>query len=179
MGETTGGVLRRGSDRIVAGVCSGLAHYFGVDALLVRIAFVILALIPTGLGIMVIIYFVLWFLMDPPAGAPVPASRSVGNRLSMMGQEIREDFRSGFARSSADAPRGAPAASAGGSQTSGLSPGPRLARGPRGLWFGIILIALGAYLLISNLGLLSGFRWDIFIPAVFIVIGVLFLVRRR
>jgi len=42
MGETTGGVLRRGPDRIIGGVCSGLATYFGVDPLLVRIVFVLL-----------------------------------------------------------------------------------------------------------------------------------------
>src|SRR5437868_259286 len=94
MGETTGGVLRRGSDRIVGGVCAGLAGYFGVDVLLVRVVFVILALTPPGIGF--ILYLVLWFLMEPPQGAPVSATKNVGDRLRAMGQEIREDFRTGF-----------------------------------------------------------------------------------
>src|SRR5256712_13995841 len=96
MGETVGNVLRRGSDRIVGGVCSGLAAYFGVDALLVRIVFVILAFLPPGVGIGVILYLVLWFLMGPPEGAPTSATRNIGARLRAMGDELREDFRTGF-----------------------------------------------------------------------------------
>src|SRR5438105_5315564 len=96
MGETTGGALRRGSDRIVGGVCSGLAAFFGGDALLVRIAFVVLALLPPGVGIGVILYLVLWFLMEPPKGAPSSATRNAGARIRAMGDELREDFRTGF-----------------------------------------------------------------------------------
>ena len=43
----------------------------------------------------------------------------------------------------------------------------------------MILIALGGYLLIANLGLLRGFRGDIFWPIVLIAIGLLVLVRRK
>jgi phage shock protein C len=180
MGETTGGVLRRGSDRILGGVCSGLAAYFGVDVLLVRIIFVILGLTPPGIGI--ILYLVLWFLMEPPQdGMPVSATRKVGDRLRAMGQEIREDFRTGFSRSQAGGPT---------PPTPPGSPPPASPpehgwwgsgnRGrPRGLLAGIILIVLGAYFLVANIGLLSGFRWDIFWPIVLIAIGLLILVRRR
>jgi len=177
MGETTGGVLRRGSDRIVGGVASGLANYFGVDILLVRIVFVILALAPPSIGI--ILYLVLWFLMEPPAGAPQTATRNIGDRLRAMGDEIREDFRSGFSRSEAPPPAGGtPPSDSGSSPHRGWwSPG--YGGRPRGLWFGIVLIALGAYFLLSNIGVLSGFRWDIFWPVVLIAAGLLILVRRR
>ena len=164
MGETTGGVLRRGSDRIIAGVCSGLGQYFGVEPLLVRIAFVILTLVGAGIGIL--LYLALWFLMEPPVGAPASATRNISERIRTMGQEIREDFRTGFSRS----PEG-------GSQT---PPGwAGWAGRPRGVWIGVILIALGGYLLISNLGLLRGFRGDLFWPILLIAIGLLVLVRRR
>lgn len=44
-GDGTTKVLRRSkSDRVIAGVAGGLAHYFGIDPVLLRIAFVILAL---------------------------------------------------------------------------------------------------------------------------------------
>jgi len=184
MGETTGGALRRGSDRIIGGVCSGLAAYFGIDPLLVRIAFVILAIVPPGIGIGVILYLVLWFLMEPPVGAPTSATRNVGARLRTMGEELREDFRTGFrTHESATAgppptdsppPPGAPKPPARGGWW-----GPALRDRPRGLWAGIILIALGAYLLIDNLGLLRGIRWDIVGPVVLIAVGILVLARRH
>ena len=184
MGETTGGALRRGSDRIVGGVCSGLAAYFGLDALLVRIVFVILAFLPPGLGIGVILYLVLWFLMEPPEGAPSSATRSVGTRLRAMGDELREDFRTGFrthdsatatpAPTDSPPPPGAPPPPARGGWW-----GSALRDRPRGLWAGIILIALGAYLLVDNLGLFRSIRWDIVGPVVLIAIGLLVLARRR
>ena len=180
MGEATGGVLRRGSDRIVGGVCSGLAAYFGVDALLVRVIFVILAVAPPGVGI--ILYLVLWFLMEPPQGAPTSATRNVGDRLRAMGEEIREDFRTGFSRSQASGAGTPPPPTTGdpgGGPPHGGWWGPPYRGRPRGLWAGIILIALGAYFLLANVGLLSGFRWDLFWPAVLIAIGLLVLVRRR
>ena len=183
MGETTGGVLHRGPDRILGGVCSGLAAYFGVDLLLVRVIFVILALTPPGIGI--ILYLVLWFLMEPPQGRP-EAARNVGDRLRAMGQEIREDFRNGFSRSQAGGPAPPPASSGGQPPPPADSPPPERGwwgnayRGrPRGVLAGIILIVLGAYFLVANLGLLSGFRWDIFWPLLLIAIGLLVLARRR
>jgi len=189
MGETTGGVLRRGPDRIIGGVCSGLASYFGVDPLLVRIVFVILALIPPGIGIGVLLYLALWFLMEPPQGAPTSATRNIGARLRMMGDEIREDFRTGFRTHPSGAatppptgdpagpppPPGTPVAPPSQGRWSGSTHSDR----PRGLWLGIILIAIGAYFLIDNLGWLRIIRWDIVGPVLLIAAGLLFLARRR
>ena len=188
MGETTGGALRRGSDRILGGVCSGLAAYLGVDPLLVRIVFVVLALLPPGTGIGVILYLVLWFLMDPAQGAPASATGNIGARLRAMGDDLMEDFRTGFRMNNSGAanppPTGDPSASApppgaampparGGSWGRGL-------RGrPGGLWLGIILILLSAYLLVDNLGWLRLVRWDIVGPVLLIAVGLLVLVRRR
>ncbi len=176
MGEATGGVLRRGPDRIVGGVCSGLAAYFGVDALLVRVVFVILALVPPSVGIL--LYLVLWFLMEPPQGTTASASRSVGERLRSMGDDIREDFRTGFSRSQeSGTPHPGPPPQ-GGNEKFGRW-GPPYRNRPPGLWFGIILILLGAYFLLANLGVFNRVRWDLFWPVVLIALGLLLLVRRR
>jgi phage shock protein PspC (stress-responsive transcriptional regulator) len=179
MGETTGGVLRRGSDRILGGVCSGLAAYFRVDVLLVRIAFVILAVVPPGLGIGVILYLALWFLMEPPQGEPTSATRNIGARLRTMGDEIREDFRTGFFHSQSGGAASPTPGTPGPPPPQGGWWGPSRHDRPRGLWIGGVLIALGAYLLIENLGLLRSFRWDIFWPVVLIAFGLLVLLRRR
>ncbi len=48
------------SDRKIAGVCGGLAEYFGLDTSLVRIAW-ILAVICGGVGILA--YLILWLVM--------------------------------------------------------------------------------------------------------------------
>jgi phage shock protein C len=56
-------------DRMVAGVCSGLARYFGVDPVLVRIGFAVLALVTWGVAL--VAYPVLWIIMpDEPAAEP-------------------------------------------------------------------------------------------------------------
>ena len=188
MGETTGGALRRGPDRIIGGVCSGLGAYFGVDPLLVRIVFVILAFLPPGAGIGVILYLVLWFLMEPAQGAPTSPTRSVGARLRAMADELRDDFRSGFRShpSSGEAPPSPTGSAAGSAAPPGAPlPPPSHARHwsygdrPRGVWLGIILVAIGAYLLIDNLGLLRSIRWDIIGPVILIAVGLLVLLRRR
>src|SRR3989442_2712745 len=94
MGETTGGVLRGSSDRIIAGVSSGLGQYFGVEPLLVRIVFVILTLVGAGIGIL--LYLPFWFLLEPPGGAPMSATLKTSERPRPMGLEIREGFRNAF-----------------------------------------------------------------------------------
>ena len=54
-------LLRRSpDDKVIAGVCGGLGRYLGVDSVLLRIAFVILALAGGG-GIL--IYVVAWILI--------------------------------------------------------------------------------------------------------------------
>jgi phage shock protein PspC (stress-responsive transcriptional regulator)/two-component sensor histidine kinase len=65
--------LTRGTDKVIAGVCSGLASYLGIDTVIVRVAFVILT-ITTGLGIPA--YIAAWILMpEPDPSAPKKAER--------------------------------------------------------------------------------------------------------
>lgn len=52
--------LTRSDDRWIAGICGGLADYFGLDANLVRVLFVASILLP---GPQFLIYLVLWFVM--------------------------------------------------------------------------------------------------------------------
>ena len=51
--------LTRSNDRVLAGVCAGLAEYFDIDSLLVRIAFVALFF---GFGTGLLAYLLLWLL---------------------------------------------------------------------------------------------------------------------
>ena len=54
-------LVRRRDDRMVAGVCSGVAAYLGVDVTLVRLLTVIGAII--SFGTVAIAYVVGWLLM--------------------------------------------------------------------------------------------------------------------
>jgi len=51
--------------RVVAGVCAGLAAYFGVDATLVRLAF---ALVTVFGGLGVLIYLCAWIVIPEEGG---------------------------------------------------------------------------------------------------------------
>ena len=71
-------LLRSRNDRIVAGVAGGVAAVFGVDPLLVRIAFLALALF-NGFGLL--IYLALWLLV------PNQDSAAAGSR-----EQVRENI---------------------------------------------------------------------------------------
>ena len=62
MGE---GSLRRSDDRLVAGVCGGLAEWLGWSPFRVRLLYVLVSVLSAAFpGILV--YLVLWFLMPGP-----------------------------------------------------------------------------------------------------------------
>lgn len=63
-------LTRSRTDRMISGVCGGLGHYFGVDPVIVRLIFVVLA-ITTFLT--PVIYPVLWLIM-PEEGTVYPSS---------------------------------------------------------------------------------------------------------
>lgn len=76
----TGRKLYRDTDDVVlGGVLSGLAHYMNVNVLVMRIAFVLLAMCIPG-GVCIVAYFIAWILIP---GAVTPAQR-----LAMLGKAV-------------------------------------------------------------------------------------------
>ena len=62
MNATTGKRLtRRGDDRMIAGVCSGVADYLGLDPTLVRLIAVVSAIF--SFGAVAVAYIAAWILM--------------------------------------------------------------------------------------------------------------------
>ena len=53
-------LYRSRNQRMIAGVCGGLADYFNVDAMLVRVLFLLLAVFG-GTGL--VIYLVMWIIV--------------------------------------------------------------------------------------------------------------------
>jgi phage shock protein C len=62
--DSTRKLYRSRTDRTVAGVCGGLAQYFGTDPTVIRVLFVVLAVLG-GSGL--VIYLAMWILvpMEP------------------------------------------------------------------------------------------------------------------
>lgn len=59
------GQLRKSRERILAGVCGGIAQWLGWDPTLVRILYVIVSVVSVAFpGILV--YLILWIIMPPP-----------------------------------------------------------------------------------------------------------------
>lgn len=67
-------LARSASDKMIGGVCGGLARYFGIDTTIVRLVFVLAVLS----GLSPLIYLVLWIVMPQDA----PAASSAAPALS-------------------------------------------------------------------------------------------------
>ena len=63
----SGELMRSKDDRMIAGVCGGLAEYFNLDATLIRVLFLLLAVFG-GSGI--VIYIVMWIIVPDAGKAP-------------------------------------------------------------------------------------------------------------
>src|SRR3990170_1979437 len=72
---------RSTTNKVVAGVCGGIAEYLQVDATLVRVFFVVGTIFTGGLGLLG--YIVLIVLM-PLSGQPAPFVKTAGVTTSTM-----------------------------------------------------------------------------------------------
>lgn len=71
-------LYRHPDQKVLGGVCSGIAVYFNADPVLVRIIFVLLAFVTTGAAVLA--YLILW--------VAVPKAVTTAQRLEMMGEEV-------------------------------------------------------------------------------------------
>ena len=70
-------LTRSRTDRMVGGVCGGIAEYFGVDSTAVRVLWAILTIIPGAILLGVVAYLVAWLIMpEAPDAAPIIVSPS-------------------------------------------------------------------------------------------------------
>jgi phage shock protein PspC (stress-responsive transcriptional regulator) len=65
-------LFRDENDKVVGGVCSGLANYFGIDVVIIRIIFVVL-LVAGGFGF--ITYLILWIAVPSTATTVIGSTR--------------------------------------------------------------------------------------------------------
>lgn len=145
-------LYRSKSDSMLGGVCGGLGKYFDVDANLIRLVFVVLAVSP-GFGAP--IYLILWLTLpqegddakQPLADRVRDRADEIVDRAKRLGKDVRSTARSSN-----------PAAT---------------------LVIGLLLIVLGVVFLLRNLGItwLSWFAFGTLWPALLILVGAAFLWR--
>lgn len=126
-------LMRSETDKMIAGVCGGLAEYLNIDPVLVRLAFILLFL-ASGIGLA--IYFVLWVILPTPSRAQ-PMIRVMDERAPGDPADLKSHF--------------SPAATV-----------------------GVIMIAFGAFFLLSQFGWVNNAFW----PIVLIGAGLFYLIRR-
>jgi phage shock protein PspC (stress-responsive transcriptional regulator) len=168
----------RGNDRILGGVCSGLAEGFHVEALWVRLAFVILTFL-NGVGIL--LYIVLWVLMPEQAGYR-PSGKTVFESMSSDVKRAWTDVRAQFggarpATTSAVDPSSAatsPDPSAPGQAPQTAPPPPQTTGRNPSFVLGAILIVIGIAFLVANTGFVE---WSVLWPAALVALGIGLLVR--
>lgn len=167
----------RSSNRILGGVCAGLAEGFHVDALWVRIAFLFLVFLQ-GLGLF--IYVVLWLVMPErlEGGGQRSGFDAMMVDVKRIWGELQHQLGSGSrpaASPPGSAPASAPAPAA--SDSSQQSAGPAAThvgwRDPTVL-FGVILVVIGLGVLGNNIGIIN---WSVVWPAGLITLGIVIMVR--
>ena len=144
-------LYRSKKDRMISGVCGGLAEYFSVDSTLVRLVFLLL-LIFGGSGF--IIYFIMAIVV-PEEGSTARTPEEV---VHANAQELADKAR-GFGRN-LDSGAGVPSDAARTGQQGALI-------------FGLILILLGGLFLMQNF---LRINFSQFWPVILIVIGIAMLV---
>jgi phage shock protein C len=159
----SGRLERSRTNRVISGVCGGLAEYLDIDATFVRVVMVILAF-PFGVG--VLIYFLLLFLMPNP-GEPRPFVKPLATD-----QTTRID-PANLADPAGPANSGDPVASAIASRV--VDPG-EVERRRNGL--GLLLVAVGIVFMLGNVGAFRFIDWHFIWPLVLIAIGVYFIAQR-
>lgn len=142
------------TDRVIDGVCGGLAEYFGVDSVIVRLAFVVLALI-NGAGIL--LYIILMIIMPRAEKADLSPETTIRENVEEMGERLRETGEEIRAAWSKERWRSHP---------------------QRAMWLGVILVVLGFVFLLDNLGFFWWLRLDVLWPLVLIFLGVWLLITR-
>ena len=156
-------LYRSRTDRMLFGVCGGLAKYFGIDSSLMRIIMVLLAL--AG-GVGVLMYFVMAFIV-PLEGSTTSAPRDVivenAEDVRTTAENLGKEFRDTF----------------GGKKTDSGDVSQLQAR--RRNWFGVIVIIIGVIILLSTFGFfhqLWGVAWAVALIVIGVVV-ILSVTRKR
>jgi phage shock protein C len=152
-------VYRSRTDRVLWGVCGGLAKYFDIDPTIVRVVAVLL-IFADGLGILA---YIILAIIVPLEGSKVTTPREAVKEniedIKASASEIRSTFE----------------------RKEGESMGVVSIHHRRRTFLGIVVVVIGIVILLSNFNLFWWFHWGVFLALIIVVIGLLIIfgTRRR
>jgi len=154
-------LYRSRSDKMIGGVCGGLAKYFDIDPTIVRIIAVLL-IFANGVGILA---YIIMAIVVPLEGSkvtePKETVRENVEEMKETASELGREIRSTFAGE-----EGKPEEVA------------KVRHRHRNL-FGIILIVLGVIFLLGSFNLFWWLHWGNLWPLILVAIGVLIILGAR
>ncbi|MBI2829853.1 MAG: PspC domain-containing protein [Chloroflexi bacterium] len=159
-------LYRSRTNRMIWGVCSGLAEYFDIDPTIIRIIFVLLVF-AGGLGL---IAYIVMAIIVPLEGSEATTPReTVRENIQDMAQtttEMGRDIQTAFEKRDRK----------GGEPKEGEAE--RL-RYRRLTTLAIVLIIIGLFFLLNNFGIFGIFGWSNLWPIILIIIGLLIIINAR
>lgn len=169
MDPTSRRLYRSTTDRMISGVSGGIADYFDVDPVLVRVAWLLLAFLTAG--VFAVAYLLLWIIV------PLEETRlGISPKTHPTEPETPSPETPFNERESSDPPE---LAATGAEPTrAGETPRRRLRRRDRHVWVGVLLILIGLVLLMDNLNLIWWLNWRTFWPALLVGLGAILLWQR-
>lgn len=147
-------LYRSQKDKIIGGVCGGLAEYFDVDATIIRLLFVLVVVLG-GAGVLV--YLILWLVLPKSPDEPMRLDKEKVNEFASEIKEKAQNLAESFKKNVPDA---------------------KEATKRRGGLFGWILIVLGLIFL-ANSFFPFVFGWPAvkFWPLLLVLVGVILIVN--
>lgn len=142
-------LYRSNTNKVFAGVLGGLGHYYDVDPLFLRIAFVILTVI-SNVFPMFFIYLLLMVLIPKEGGVSDDGKekiREVMKEVKDNAQTVAEEMRAGFDKAKA-----------------GHSMGKKS-------MIGYFLVLIGSFMILKSFVPMHWFSWNIFWSVIVILLG--------
>ena len=184
-----GRLYRSTSDSTLGGVAAGLGAYFNIDPTIIRIVFLLLTLF-TGGGFLVV-YLALWLLIPAAGSTATEANQVIHENVNELGAKFR-GFAAPRSTSGSGNPTGGQATmTSNGNPVDGnpgaepnmaqaqLPPSGSAATRPRQGVSPQVLIWIGLFFLLVNLGVFRGIHWAMWWPLLLVGLGALMIMRRN
>ncbi|MBN1134221.1 MAG: PspC domain-containing protein [Methanosarcinaceae archaeon] len=167
--ETHNSVKRRltksKDDRVIEGVCGGLAEYFEIDSVIVRLVFLISVFI-NGFGIL--LYIILMIVMPKQdIEEQSQPSKIINDNVQHMGEQVK-DMIENISEQTEESVK---------EKLTDSDQKMKKAH-ERSKWFGALIILLGIFFFLDELNLVWWFNEDLFLPLLLIFIGLWILIKR-